>query len=94
MVQSRLWGRAALWLGLMVAAAYAGETGKIAGRVLDETGEPFPVKDSDVGKVDLAIAGAHAGAPSLTIQIDKAEARWTPPATTWPASSDPRWAPL
>jgi MYXO-CTERM domain-containing protein len=49
--------------------------------VLDETGEPFLVKPDDVGKVDGAIANAHAGAPSLTIKLDPGDVRWTPPAT-------------
>ena len=47
--------------------------------VLDETGDPFPVKDEDVAKVDLALAGAHAGTtPSLNIKLEPAAARWTP----------------
>ncbi len=49
--------------------------------VLDETGAPFPVKVEDVGKVDAAIAGAHAGVPSLDIKLDPAGDRWTPPPT-------------
>ncbi len=50
--------------------------------VLDETGEPFAVKAEDVGKVDLAIASAHAGiTPSLTITLDAGGDRWTAPPT-------------
>lgn len=49
--------------------------------VLDETGEPFAVRAEDVGKVDLAIANAHAGKPSLDLALTAdAATRWTPPA--------------
>ncbi len=49
--------------------------------VLDETGNPFEIKDSDVAQVDAAIASAHAGTPSLNLQLQPAGDRWTPPAT-------------
>ena len=48
--------------------------------LLDETGAPFPVKAEDVGKVDLAIADAHAGTPSLDLKLDAGTDRWTAPA--------------
>lgn len=47
--------------------------------VLDETGEPFLVKPDDIAKVDLALANAHAGKPSLDLKLDPAPTRWTPP---------------
>ncbi len=49
--------------------------------LLDETGTPFEVQDKDVATVDAAIAGAHAGTPSLDIQLAAAGPRWTPPQT-------------
>ena len=60
---------------------FSGAPAAIRVELLDETGEPFLVKPEDVGKVDAAIAGAHAGTPSLNIKLDAAGARWTPPQT-------------